>query len=52
MHFCLGAPLARLELQVVIEALLARFGQFSLVEAERGGSFMVRGPRRLVIAPG
>ena len=52
MHFCLGAPLARLELQAVIEALLARFGQFSLVEAERGGSFMFRGPRRLVIAPG
>ena len=52
MHFCLGAPLARLEMQAVIEALITRFGTFSLIEAERGGSFMVRGPRRLVIAPG
>lgn len=52
MHFCLGAPLARIEMQAVIEALIARFGRFSVVEAERGGSFMVRGPRRLVIAPG
>jgi len=52
MHFCLGAPLARLEMQAAIEALIARFGRFSVVEAERGGSFMVRGPRRLVIAPG
>lgn len=49
MHFCLGAPLARLELQAVIEALLSRFGQLSVLEMERGGSFMVRGPRRLVI---
>ena len=52
MHVCLGAPLARLELQAAIEALIARFGQFSVVELERGGNFMVRGPQRLVIAPG
>ena len=51
MHFCLGAPLARLELQAVVEGLIARYGRFSLFEGERGGSFMVRGPRRLVIAP-
>ena len=52
MHFCLGAPLARMELQTVVEAFVTRFDQFSLVEADRGGSFMVRGPRRLVIQPG
>ncbi len=52
MHFCLGAPLARLELQAVLEAFLTRFPNFTLVEADRGGSFMVRGPGRLVIQPG
>ncbi len=34
-HHCLGAPLARLELAVVLERLLDRFGTIDLVEAPR-----------------
>lgn len=48
-HFCLGAPLARLELQLVTEALLDRCGEFELKAFERGGTFLLRGPRRVVI---
>jgi cytochrome P450 len=30
IHFCIGAPLARLEAQVAISALLRHFGEFQL----------------------
>ncbi len=51
IHFCLGAPLARVELETVLRELLARFPEgFSCREVERGGSYQVRGLQRLVIA--
>ena len=44
-HFCLGASLARLELRVMFEELLARVGQLSLVDparpSERPANFVV-----------
>lgn len=52
IHFCLGAPLARLELDVVLRKLLERYGHFRVVAARRGGTFQVRGFERLEIARG
>ncbi len=50
VHFCLGAPLARQELDLAIRGLLGKFPDgFQLVEAERGGSYQVRGFWRLVV---
>jgi cytochrome P450 len=47
-HFCLGAPLARLEARIAFEGLLRNFGTLRLVgEPERGGTFVLRGLRRL-----
>jgi cytochrome P450 len=43
-HFCLGAPLARLEAEVALRALLARYPELrSAGEPVRGGTFTLRG---------
>jgi len=34
IHYCLGAPLARVEAQIALDALLARLGDLALVDAE------------------
>ena len=44
VHFCLGAPLARLELQISLKALLERFPTLRLVgEAPRRPTWVLRG---------
>ena len=50
VHYCLGANLARLELRVALEELLARFRSFEVVEpAEWWRSNRHTGVRRLVL---
>jgi cytochrome P450 len=47
-HFCLGAPLARLEARIAFEGLLRNFGSLRLDgKPERGGTFVLRGLRHL-----
>ncbi|GAA2019311.1 cytochrome P450 [Terrabacter terrae] len=49
IHFCLGAPLARMELQISVRALLRRSGPVRVVEARRRPTFVLRGYERLVV---
>jgi cytochrome P450 len=51
IHFCLGAPLARLELEISLRTLLARFPELEVVEAVRRPTFVLRGFERLVVTP-
>ncbi len=48
IHYCLGAPLARLEIVSVLDALRARLPQLALAaEPVRRGEFVMRGLREL-----
>jgi cytochrome P450 len=49
IHFCLGAPLARMELQISVRALLQRLGRLEVVEARRRPTFVLRGYESLVV---
>jgi hypothetical protein len=50
IHFCVGAPLARLELQTSLATLLARFPKLALRSVpERRPEFVIRGVRSLPI---
>ena len=52
LHFCLGAPLARMEAQIAFRTLFERRGKPQLVEGEPewGGNFILRGLARLPLA--
>ena len=52
LHFCLGAPLARIEAQVAFRSLFERFGKPRLAGdgVEWNANFILRGPKRLQIA--
>ena len=50
VHFCLGAPLARMELAESLSALWAAFPQLAPVgEPESRGTFVLRGFRRVLV---
>lgn len=52
IHFCLGAPLARAEVGIAINSLLARFPGLRLenAEPEWGGNFIIRGVKELPVS--
>ena len=53
IHYCLGAPLARLELSVSLRALAVHFPQSLQVEDYRyGGGFVIRGLETLAVRGG
>jgi cytochrome P450 len=51
IHFCIGAPLARLELETSVGVLLHRFGRLEVVHAARRPSFVQRGYESLLVRP-
>jgi pimeloyl-[acyl-carrier protein] synthase len=52
VHHCIGAPLARLEANVVLEQVLTRIPQYSLLPGStRFESHMMRGPQTLPVDP-
>ncbi len=51
IHFCIGAPLARLELQTATRELFRRYPRLELVTATRRPTFVLRGFHDLVVAP-
>ena len=58
VHFCLGAPLARLEAQIAFTSLLGRFPHLRLavpvedLHWDRGDGLVLRGLSRLPVIPG
>ena len=49
IHYCLGAPLARLEAQIAFPALLQRFPDIEIGRPERRDSLTLRGYTRLPV---
>ena len=50
VHFCLGAPLARMELAESVTALFDRFPDLGLAgEPESRGTFVLRGFRKVLV---
>ncbi|HYL59044.1 MAG TPA: cytochrome P450, partial [Candidatus Acidoferrales bacterium] len=56
IHFCLGAPLARLEARVALETIVERFTSVALDDPTQPlsyrGSFVTRGLRELRLVVG
>lgn len=51
IHFCLGAPLARLELQVAVRRFIEHFGDFEVLDSSRVPNYQLRGLQHLQVHP-
>ncbi|MBI5285275.1 MAG: cytochrome P450 [Chloroflexi bacterium] len=49
IHYCLGAPLARLEGGIVMRTLLPRIKRIQLMDAEAGNMLRAGGPKSLLV---
>lgn len=55
IHFCMGAPLARLEMKILLEELMARYPNLALLEdqeIEWPHNMGFRGPKKLMVKLG
>jgi hypothetical protein len=50
IHFCLGAPLARLQAEVAIALVMRRIPGYEIADIERYPGYNVRGISKLLVS--